>query len=329
MKSTVNAKGKGIARRTALGLLGIVVFLAACNSGLEPQLPTADLAPQASSCLSRDGKRIKLSGTYRKAAVVSRQRNAVVDARDARMLYQHGSFVGNKNSGSFCMSGGLVDVGLSLSASWDTYHSSHGPIFYDTPNATIENLAVVNAGDCMSFKSGNPNWTFRDSYMKNCGDDAIENDRYSDGRVQDVLVDATFMGFSCRAENKGSPRGYNTTIEDSLIGMSTRRNAYMWKVTTGGSNKCKITIKNNVFYLPDGVGAMNPDDLSRVTTRVLNESACRGNKNTIVYTGGNRSYLAELKRASPTCFDVTTDKSVWTKARSAWFSDHPQFAKYR
>ena len=325
----VNAKVKGIARRTNLGLLGVIVFLAACNSGLEPQLPTTDLAPQATSCLSRSGKRVTLSGTYRNSAVVRNVRDARVDARNARMLEQRGSFVGNNNSGSFCMTGGVVDVGLSLSASWDTYHSSHGPIFYSTPNASIENLTVVNAGDCMSFKDNNPNWTLRDSYFKNCGDDAIENDRYNNGTVKDVLVDATFMGFSCRAENKGTPRSYNTTIEDSLIAMSSRRSAYMWKVTTGSSNKCKITIKNNVFYLPKGVGAMNPNDLGRVTTNVLNESACRGNKNTIVYTGGNSSYLAQLKRASPTCFNVTTDKSVWTKARSAWFSSHPQFAKYR
>lgn len=327
MKNTANAKGSGITRRATLGLLGIVVFLAACNSGLEPQVPvpTTDLAPQASSCLSRDGKRIKLSGTYRKAAVVSRQRNAVVDARDARMLYQRGSFVGNKNSGSFCMSGGVVDVGLSLSASWDTYHSSHGPIFYDTPNATIENLAVVNAGDCMSFKDRNEDWLLRDSYFKNCGDDAIENDRYNNGKVQDVLVDAAFMGFSCRAENKGSPRSYNTVIEDSLIGMSSRRSAYLWKVTTGGSNKCKITIDDNIFYLPDEVGSVDPADLHGVTTRPL---VCRG-KSTIVYTGGNRSYLEQLKRTRRDCFNVTTDKSVWTKARDAWFREHSQFSKYR
>lgn len=228
------------------------------------------------------------------------------------------------------MTGGVIDVGLSLSAAWGAYHPAHAAIFFDTPNATVENLTVINAGDCVSFKDDNPNWLLKDSYLKNCGDDAIENDRFSNGTVRNVLVDAAFMGFSCRAEaNRGRPRSYNTTIEDSLIGMSPRRSAYLWKVTTGSSNKCNITIKDNVFYLPDEVGAVNPDDLRRVTTRVLNESACRGNKNTIVYTGGSRSYLEELKRASPTCFDVTTDKSVWTRARDAWFRSHSQFARYR
>ena len=325
MKSTVNARGKGIARRTALGLLGIVVFLSACNSGLEPQLPTADLAPQAASCLTRSGKRITLSGTYRNSAVVARQRDARVDARNARMLEQHGSFLGIKNSGSFCMTGGVVDIGLSLSASWDAYHSSHGPIFYDTPNASIENLTVVNAGDCMSFKDRNPNWVFRDSYLKNCGDDFIEDDRYSGGTVDNVLVDATFMGVSCRAENKGSPRSYTVNVKNSLIAMSARRSAYLWKVTFGGSNKCKIRLDDNVILLTKETRYIDPAQHPKVTTNPL---VCSG-KSTIVYTGGSKSYLEYLKRTRRDCFNITTDKSVWTKARNAWFSSHSQFAKYR
>ncbi len=302
--------------------------MAACNSGLEPQVPTAALAPQATSCLSGSGKLIKLGGSYGSTVTVRGQSNAKVDARNARMLGVP-SFVGTKNRNSFCLSGGTYDVGLSLSASWDRYHSSHGPIFFETPNATVENIAVVNAGDCISFKHGMSNWRFRDSYAKNCGDDGIENDRYSDGTVSNVLIDAAFMGFSCRSENRGTPRSYNTTIENSLIAMHPRNSAYMWKVTLGSSNRCKITIKNNVFYLPKNVGAMNPADLARVTTNPLNEAACRGNKNTIVYTGGDKRYLAELQRASPACFNVTTDKNVWLRARNAWFSSHPTFAKYR
>ena len=60
---------------------------------------------------------------------------------------------------------------------------------------------------------------------------------------------------------------------------------------------------------------MDPGKNPLIDSNPLNESACRGNKNTVVYTGGDKRYLESLKKDSPTCFTVTTDKSVWTKAR--------------
>lgn len=326
MKNLANAKGKPAARRAYTALLGSLVFLVACSSGLERQVPEAtNLATQASSCLSRGGSLTKLSGSYRKPVVIRGKRDAKVDARDAKLLYRKGSFITNKNSGSFCLSGGVVDVGLSLSASWDAYHSSHALLFYNTPNATIENIAILNSGDAISFKDNNPNWRFRDSYVRNAGDDAIESDRYSSGTVEDVLVDAAFMGVSCRAENSGRPRSYEIRVKDSLIAMSPRRSAYLWKVTFNRDNKCKIVLEDNIFLLPKETRFVDIAQHPKVST---NPIVCRG-KSTIVYTGGSKSYLSYLKRTRPDCFKITTDKSVWTKARDAWFREHSQFAKYR
>ena len=330
MKNTVNAKGTKVwTRASYFTLVSVLVFLAACNSGLEPQVPETSLATQASSCLNGGGKLIKLSGTNRKSVAVRRQSNVRVDARDAKMLGRPPTFVTNDNKGSFCLSGGVYDVGLSLSASWDKYHSSQALLMYNTPNATVENIAVLNTGDGISWKDNNPNWVLRDSYIKHAGDDGIENDRNNSGRVSNVLIDSAFMGVSCRKENR-TISGKSLTIENSLIALDARRSVAMWKWTAHTRNSgCKLTLKNNVFLLPKNARHMDPGKNPQIDSNPLNESACRGNKNIVVYTGGDKRYLAELKKDSPTCFTVTTDKSVWTKARDAWFRNHSQFSKYR
>ena len=330
MKTTANAKGSKslFARGSSILLLGTLLLLGACNSGLEPQVPEADLTTQgSSSCLTGGGKLIKLSGTYKKAVIVRKQSGVRVDARGAKILGK--PLIINYNRG-LCFSGGVYDVGLSLSASWHTYHASAGPIVYNSPNATFEGLTVLNAGDGISFKDNNANWLFRDSYVRHAGDDGIENDRGSSGRVSNVLIDSAFMGISCRKEGRHSLKRNSLVIENSLIAMDAKRSAYGFKWSTGTKDPgCVLTLKNNVFLLPKNAGYMDIGDHPQVKSRPLNESACRGHKNTIVYTGKDKRYLEQLKKASPACYNVTTDKNVWTKARNAWFSRHSEFSKYR
>ena len=150
------------------------------------------------------------------------------------------------------------------------------------------------------------------------------------GTVSNVLVDSAFMGFSCRSEKTyKSSKNYDFNIQNSLLALDAKRSAYLFKVNQGSKSSCRINLKNNIFLLPKDAGYVNPSDSRQVSSKPLNESACRGNKSTIVYLGKNKSYLAYLKRASPACFNITTDKNVWTKARNAWFSRHPEFSKYR
>ena len=202
-------------------------------------------------------------------------------------------------------------------------------LMYNSPNATVENVAVLNTGDGISWKDNNPNWVLRDSYIKHAGDDGIENDRNNSGRVSNVLIDSAFMGVSCRKENK-TISGRSLTVENSLIALDAKRSVAVWKWNMRTRDPgCKLTLKNNVFLLPKNVRHMDPGKNPLIDSNPLNESACRGNKNIVVYTGGDKRYLAELKKDSPTCFTVTTDKSVWTKARDAWFRSHSQFSKYR
>ncbi len=311
-----------------------VLLLAACSSGLETPTPEPELSTQASGCLRGSGKLIILKGTNNRPVVIRNQRNPRVDAGNARFISRGGSgfgIIAARNRGSACISGGIFDTTFGVNASWKhQIHGSNAAYVENSPRVTFENIAVLNSGDAFTAKGGSDGWTFRDSYVKHAGDDAIESDRGSSGRVQDVLVDSTFMGVSCRKEGNRRFERNSLVIEDSLIAMNPRRSAYMFKWTFNTRNPgCVLTLKNNVFLLPKSAGYMDPADHPRVKSRPLNERACRGDKNTIVYTGGNKRYLAQLKKASPACFNVTTDKRVWEKARNAWFKRHSQFSRYR
>ena len=302
----------------------------------EPE-PSTPSVPSA-SCLSRgSGEQIVLNGSYRNNVVIrNKSSGARVDARDAQL---RASFVTNFNGGSFCLRGGYFDNGLSDTTDWDTFHSAPGLLFYNTPNAVIENLTIYQAGDGISFKDNNPNWVFRDSYVRHAGDDGVENDRFSEGLVDDVLIDWAYTGLSCRKEKATADVDYDFTVRDSLIALKPQVGVYknrggpghnqLFKVSQGPKKGCKLVLKNNVFLITEYAGYIDPSDDPKVNYDVLDRAACRGNKNTVVYLGGDANYLKQLREAAPECFDVTTDIGVWKTARAKWFNRHPEFSRYR
>ncbi len=319
----------------------------------EPSLrPDADPEPEpgapegpnvsSSSCLS-SGVTRKLSGNYPSRVFIRNGKNAVIDAREAKLLARRSAFLAEDNS-SLCLSGGFLDNGLSDDTDWDTFHSSPGLLFYDTPKATVENMTIIHTGDGITFKNNNPNWLFRNSYIRHAGDDGVENDRFNDGTVDDVLIDWAYTGLSCRKEQKDARNvNYSFKVQNTLLALKPQKGTYgrsrggsgpashneLFKVTKEVTKGCRLVLRDNVFLISGYAGKVDPSEDPRVKYDILDRGACRGHKNTIVYTGGESWYLKELREAAPECFDVTTDLGVWKTARARWFDRHPQFAKYR
>ena len=307
----------------------------------EPRPPEGPKVP-SSSCL-KSGVTRKLSGDYRSKIFIRNGKNAVIDARDAKLLAR-AAFLAENNSGSLCLSGGFLDSDLSDDTDWDTFHNSAGLLFYRTPNAIIENMTIHITGDGITIKNDNPNWLFRDSYIRHAGDDGVENDRFNNGTVDDVLIDWAYTGLSCRKEQKAAKDvSYTFKVQNTLIALKPQEGTYnrsmgrggapghnqLFKVTQNVSKGCRLALKNNVFLISSYAGYIDPSDDPKVKYDILDRSACRGNKNTIVYTGGSAAYLRQLRAAAPECFDVTTDVNVWKTARAKWFDRHPRFSKYR
>ncbi len=314
----------------------------------EPEPEKPEPSPSgvpSSSCLNRgNAEQIELNGSYRSTVLIRGKSSGIrIDARDAKFL-PGAPIIANFNGGSFCLSGGFLDTGLSDDTDWGTFHSAHSLLFYNTPNAVIENMVIYRAGDGITFKDNNPNWVFRDSYVRHAGDDGVENDRFNDGTVDDVLIDWAYTGVSCRKEQQVPDVDYDFTIRNSLIALKPQVGTYggykgnqnalpshnqLFKVTQGVTKGCRLVLKDNVFLISGYAGYIDPSDDPKVNYDILDRAACQGNKNTIVYTGGNAYYLKELQAAAPECFDVTTDINVWKAARSRWFDRHPGFSEYR
>ncbi len=319
----------------------------------EPQpIPTPEPAPApipapSGTCLENSSAPLMtLTGNYTTTLTIRNQSRAIrIDARDAKLLSSRAIVTNNNNNaGSFCLHGGFLDNGFSDMADWGDFHSSPALLFYNTPNIIVENLTIHQTGDGITFKDNNPNWVFRDSYVRHAGDDGVENDRFNDGTVDDVLIDWAYTGVSCRKEQQVPDVDYDFTIRNSLIALKPQVGTYggykgnqnalpshnqLFKVTQGVTKGCRLVLKDNVFLISGYAGYIDPSDDPKVNYDILDRAACQGNKNTIVYTGGNAYYLKELRAAAPECFDVTTDINVWKAARSRWFDRHPGFSEYR
>ncbi len=333
-------------------LLKITFEAPSVTSPGEAPTPSSPEVPEISSgsCLNRGSAPLMtLSSSYNKSVLIRNQSSGVrVNARNARFLNRAGlgnpSFLANYNAASFCLHGGFMDIGLSDTTDWNSFHNAAGLIFYNTPNAVIENMTINQTSDGITFKNNNPNWVFRNSYIRHAGDDGVENDRFNNGLVDDVLIDWAFTGLSCRKEQKSARDvNYNFRVQNTLIALKPQVGTYeayqgrsnvpghneLFKVTQNVAKGCRLILRDNVFLISGYAGKIDPSEHAGVKYDVLNRAACQGHKNTIVYTGTNRYYLKELKAAAPECFDVTTDVGVWKAARARWFDRHPEFSKYR
>lgn len=295
-------------------------------------LPLGPIVLPEESCLKLSTGPLTTITGFKKQVIAARYlTDARIDGRGMRVRSPLNPFVGAYNEGSFCLSGGILTSQYPFSTDWDTTHNVHGMYWVDTPNITVEYMAIgvdnQIVGDGISFKQNTPNWIFRDSYVQRAGDDGIENDRYNNGLADNIMIDSAFQGMSCRSEGKffEYDRPYHFTVQNSLIALDPVRSHQLIKYTIARANMCHISLKNNIFLLPKGAGLINPNDHPNIKEPLLIESDCAGAKNTVVYTGNDKKYLEYLRGASPACFEVTTDRSVWEAARNDWFERHPMF----
>ena len=268
------------------------------------------------------------------------------------------------NTRKLCLVGGTFKHVRNGTMAWKDWTPNRALWLENKPIATadrsktatiVEGVAIPEAGDAFTIKDYTYNWQIKHSYIGRTHDDAIESDRITNGVVDDVLADATHVGISCQQEIARSDSRRNETvsvvIKNSMIAlrdMDGSKHLYMFKMLRGGSPdpktpNCQFTLQDNVFLITHatiGDGSsyypFNPNNESAIknanlpaSKKPLNEAACVGHKNTIVYLGSNDSHFAKLQAESPTCFDVVRGSTFWNTKRNEWFDRHPEFNAYR
>ena len=266
-----------------------------------------------------------------------------------------------KNVNGFCISGGTYKIDLDDDAPWDDYHSG-GFFNIDNTNDSlvpsistapiVEGITILLSGDAVRFKEATNGWTLRNSYIRHAGDDGVENDWKYDGLIDDVLIDWTYQGISCKtggdnddpATRALNPAG-TLTIQDSLIALKRQEgtyaryvgrdepanhaNLFKWEkpgTDAEGSNgqwRCGLKLKDTVLYVTeirDIFKSLSRDDIEECTNVTLVYPGM-DTYDKELYAPGNFQCIALIQGEDGIDF--------WEDARDDWFDRNPSFEDYR
>lgn len=246
--------------------------------------------------------------------------DTLIDATGGYFHPNSGTALRIYNIGNSTLRGGVYDIA-------DPSKSSSGIAIRYSENLIVEDVAVVNAGDGISFGAETWNHTLRDSYVHVLVDDVIENDYTEQGTLErNLLVGEGPNMFSCRvgSSREGDPREWNKdwTFSDNLIRLTRGK---VWKLEHDDTPGCVHFLYNNIIYYDGPESAfqefhLDPNDDKGVDWDAL--GAASGN--IVVWPAANGPWPDRI----PDGFTVTSDISVWTNARAAWFDAHPLMGAY-
>ncbi len=311
-----------------------------------PLTPTGTPAaspPPTASCLNGSGPKVVISGAqsgrkdYRSSPLAS---NSIMDARTASWTISDHYPVILAGGSNMCFSGGKITGPFAPTDTWDIAKASAG---IDADKGTVmtglqmENVRIHDYGDAFALK-GAPNFKIIGAHVSYNRDDCIENDYFHTGLVDDSLFDGCYQAFSARRDSSSQPVTANNnnvwTIQNSLIRLQPMEKVYKDTGLIPGhdgwfkwdsidvSVSPKLALKNNIWWVSQ------PANLVGLGIPKGRLAEC--SNNIMVWTGGG-TYPVDTSKQDPLpttfnghpCFTITTDKSVWDNAKSAWLTKHP------
>lgn len=276
----------------------------------------------SASCLDQEGPLVTLTGQkstvdYRSNPLAA---STKVDARTATWYGTTAYPIFVEGGAGICWSGGKVEGTFPVSDSWDAMRSRKSfEVFSD--KIIVENLRAHNYGDGITMKEGGTNWTLRRVYFTQMRDDCVENDQLYVGTVDDSLFDGCYGGFSSRpgsSDSTSDGRNNLFTIKNSLVRLQPMQSVYsgsspghggFFKWDNNSDRDNQLSLQNNIFRVDQ---LPNHGNLGVPADKLV------GCSNNIVVWLGSGSYPDAL----PSCFTITTDKSVWDNAVAKWKLDH-------
>jgi hypothetical protein len=295
-------------------------------------------APTLSSCLAN--KIVRLTGTYSSNyRSKSPAAGTTFDARGAKFTaYPAGStypFSVGKYSAPrrLCVIGGLVVGSQSRGLTWDQMKNAyHGAGLRIGGNNwyVVDGLRVDNVEDGISprgtedrYPKDGDGFVLRNIYMTYIRDDCVENDDIAGGLIEDSLFDGCYTGISERPAS-GSPQlAHRAPAAEQLV---MNRVLMRMQAQPGphGTNNPKLLGHGKPFKWSDVANKVVIKDSIILLERQPNGGSwtpfpdgTRAERVTIVWRGAG-----PFKWKVPAGVKVTTDKSVWDRARAKWLSRH-------
>ncbi|HKT60472.1 MAG TPA: hypothetical protein VJQ46_10485 [Gemmatimonadales bacterium] len=283
--------------------------------------------PDTTTCAGRGGPTLTEAGTHssRFDERTGVPAGAVVDARGADwpQVADYAVLVGGGDG--WCWTGGRVEGFWSDQTTWLGMHGRTAFEDYGAAHTVLEALYLRNYGDGLTIRMTADDWTLRHSHFVHMRDDCIENDYERSGLVDDVLFEGCYSGLSSRPSDYqvGTYSGANNrwTIQNSLLWLEPMAQPFKgtppntsgffkWDKSSYNTSP-QLALRNNVFRAD-----MTPADgtLCLAPRGKVVESV----NNVIVWLGAGTYPCLPL----PPGWTLTTDRSVWDDAVSAWKAAH-------
>jgi hypothetical protein len=329
-------------RRHALLSSFAVILVATCCSGSH-----AGRTPQAQQSLAarftaedciRRASRTVLSGVYDQQYRVNFPKpDETVDARRATStafpfatLYPF-SFGKSSPARHLCLLGGLVEGQQARDLTWDQVKARYDGAglrvaadgWYVVDGLRVENVedGIDPRGKEGEYPKRGDGFVLRNLYFQYIRDDCVENDDIAGGVIEDSLFDGCNTGISERP-GKGNPQlshpapaGETLTLSRVLLRLQPMPGPRGHSATVLGHGALfkwsavanKLVLRDSIFLVearPNGGRSDFPKG-----TQATNV--------TLVWLGDGR-----FPGTVPSGVTVTSDRSVWDRARAEWLRRH-------
>ena len=227
--------------------------------------------------------------------------------------------------------GGVIVGSIPPSWTWRETHEYGGGGFFIYNTGPIEwrFIRIHNVEDGIKLReepeySNTGSWVLRDCYFTAIRDDAIDNDRFEPGTVQDCLFDGVYVFLSEQDENVGSnnPIGpdENNSIQIKriyvrLYGTNDDEGPGKWFKWQGNVPHHNVVISNSVFAIGSVPRLGWSDETLPPEVRWV------GTNNFILWLGAPGEYGGP-KPEGVTFLEGAAARAKWISVRNKWLTDH-------
>jgi hypothetical protein len=227
--------------------------------------------------------------------------------------------------------GGVVAGSIPQVWNWRITHDWGGGGFFIYTAGPVEWLyiRIHNVEDGIKFReepeySNTGSWMIRDCYFTAIRDDAIDNDRFEPGTVQDCLFDGVYVFISEQDENVGgnSPIGpnednniYVNRVYARIYGTNAAEGPGKWFKWQGSVPHHKVIVSDSVFAIG------SEPRLGWSSAAIPPEVSWVGNNNFILWLGTPGTYGGP-KPEGVTFLEGQAAQDKWISVRNQWLIDH-------
>jgi hypothetical protein len=227
--------------------------------------------------------------------------------------------------------GGVIAGSLPQSWSWRKTHEFGGAGVFIHNDGLVEwqHIRIHNVEDGIKFReapeySNTGSWVLRDCYFTAIRDDAIDNDRFEPGTVQDCLFDGVYVFISEQDENVGDnipidsnedKTIYINRVYARLYGTNDDEGPGKWFKLPGDVPHHKFVVSDSVF----AIGSVPRLGWSDET--LPPEVSWIGNNNFILWLGTPGAYGGP-KPSGVTFLEGKAARDKWISVRNTWLTDH-------